>query len=127
MRDLAVKSIGGPTTDSGNSLQRRYKEKFSAMLAFMDGRLANVPWLAGEEFSLADIMVVCCLTTMRCFHQYELGDYKNILSYLKRVSQREGYRRAKEKGDPELDIALLAGAASPPLYEGLMPIAERAD
>jgi len=77
MRDLAVKSIGCSTNSSESGLQQRFKEKFSAMLAFMDDQLADVSWLAGEEFSLADIMVVCCLTTMRYFKQYDLGDYEN--------------------------------------------------
>ncbi|KAI3328755.1 putative glutathione S-transferase [Ustulina deusta] len=116
MRDLAVKSIGGTSdgTGRGGDILKRFKEKFFAMLTLMDDRLAKVPWLAGDQFSAADIMVVCCLTTMRCFNPYDLGEYENILRYLARVSARDGYRRAKQKGDPELDITLLAGAAPPP-------------
>ncbi|KAI8625910.1 glutathione S-transferase [Xylariaceae sp. FL1651] len=121
VRDLAVKSLGGGSggAGGGSAILKRFAEKFTAILTMMDDRLAKVPWLAGEQFSAADIMVVCCLTTMRCVNPYELGDYKNILAYLKRVSEREGYRRAMEKGDPELDIALLTGAAPPPLQKGL--------
>ncbi|KAI0105013.1 glutathione S-transferase [Nemania sp. FL0031] len=116
MRDLAVKVTGGGSneTDMGRQVIKRFNEKFSGMLTFMNERLGQVPWLAGEQFTAADIMTVCCLTTMRCFLPYDLGDYKNILAYLGRVAARDGYRRAMQKGDPELDIGLLTGAAPPP-------------
>jgi glutathione S-transferase len=117
MRDLAVKAVCKP--DGEGVIQRRFAEKFSAILTLIDNRVAEVPWLAGEQFSAADIMVVCCLTTMRCFNPYHLGEHKNILAYLNRVSEREGFRRAKLKADPELDIALLIGAAPPPLQKGI--------
>ncbi|KAI0442709.1 putative glutathione S-transferase [Xylaria telfairii] len=116
MRDLALKAVGGAGNLTGSSSQivKRFEEKFSMMLTFINDRVAEVPWLAGEQFTAADIMLVCCLTTMRCYAPIDLGNYKHILAYLTRVSARDGYRRAKEKGDPELDIALLAGAAPPP-------------
>ncbi|KAI1155523.1 glutathione S-transferase [Nemania diffusa] len=116
MRDLAVKVIGGASNEAsqGSEVLKRFQAKFSAMLTLMNDRLGEVPWLAGDELSAADIMIVTCLTTMRCFNPYDLGDYKNILAYLARVSARDGYRRSRQKGDPELDIELLAGAASPP-------------
>ncbi|KAI1369731.1 putative glutathione S-transferase [Xylaria arbuscula] len=116
MRDLALKAVGGASDGQGKSsaIVERFNEKFSLMLSMMDERLSTVPWLAGDSFSAADIMVVCCLTTMRCFSPYDLGEYENILAYLARVSARDGYRQARQKGDPELDIALLAGAAPPP-------------
>lgn len=115
MRDLAIKTVGGGATDTdrGAAILDRFSKKFSAMLKLINDRLAEVPWLAGEEFTAADIMLVCCLTTMRCFNPYDLGDYEHILAYLSRVSARDAYRQARQKGDPELDIAALAGATSP--------------
>ncbi|KAI1758016.1 putative glutathione S-transferase [Xylaria castorea] len=118
MRDLSIRAVGGANnnnaTGQGSEVLKRFAAKLSAMLTFIDDRLAKVPWLAGEQFTTADIMLVCCLTTMRCFVPLDLGGYENILAYLTRVSARDGYLRAKQKGDPELDIALLAGAAPPP-------------
>lgn len=115
MRDLAIKAVGGAadSTDRGAAILDRFSQKFSAMLKLINDRLAEVPWLAGDEFTAADIMLVCCLTTMRCFNPYDLGGYEHILAYLARVSARDGYRQARQKGDPELDIEALAGAASP--------------
>jgi len=77
----------------------------------MDERLGKVPWLAGEEFTAADIMSVFSLTTMRTFAPIELGAYPNILKWLGRVGEREAYRRAMEKGDKGMVPAL--GAAAP--------------
>ncbi|KAI0428438.1 putative glutathione S-transferase [Xylaria sp. FL1042] len=117
MMDTVAKLAGGTGDETGRSgdLLKRFKARFFAMLSFMDDRLAKVPWLAGDQFTAADIMVVFSLTTMRCFNPYDLGEYKNILAYLERVSARDSYRQARLKGDPGLDIARLAGAAPPPM------------
>lgn len=93
--------------------------KRDQVLAYIDQRLSEVHWLAGEEFSAADIMTVFSLTVMRCFQPYSLGDFPNILKYLKRVSERPGYQRARQKGDPELDVQELIGANPPPLHKAL--------
>ncbi|KAJ2985249.1 hypothetical protein NUW58_g5636 [Xylaria curta] len=119
--NLVLTSAGDASngTGKGNATLKRFEERFSAMLDLLDNRLASVPWLAGDQLSAADIVLVCCLTTMRCLIPYDLSGYENILAYLSRVSARYGYRRARERGDPELDIALLAGAAPPPPYKPL--------
>ena len=79
------------------------------MLAYMDGWLCkgteNV-WLAGQDFSAADIMAVWTLTTMRVFYAYDLSRYQGILGYLKRVSERPAYLRAREKADRGLGLMI---------------------
>ncbi|KAN0095985.1 glutathione S-transferase [Hyaloscypha variabilis] len=82
----------------------RSKERFGKILAFIDARLKENKWLAGEEFTAADIMIVFTFTTMRSFYPYDLSEYEGILRYLERVSQREGYRKARAKADPELEL-----------------------
>lgn len=76
------------------------------MLNFMDERLMESEWLAGEEFTAADIMTVFTLTTMRCFYPLDLSAYPGILAYLKRVTEREGYKKARSKADPELELMI---------------------
>ena len=71
-------------------------------LGMIDRRLAKVPWLAGNEFTAADIMIVFSLTTMRHFYPYDLAPHAHVLSYLRRVGEREGYRSAMRKGDPDM-------------------------
>ncbi|KAI1341127.1 glutathione S-transferase [Xylariaceae sp. FL0016] len=116
MRQLTGMMLGaGPDNDS----MKRFKEKFDSILSFMDERLSQVPWLAGDEMTAADVMNVCGLTSLRCFAPYDLSGYKHILAYLERVAGREAYRRALEKGDPELEVGQLTGGPPPPLQKGL--------
>ena len=69
-------------------------------LRHLEAQLADSPWLAGDEFTAADIMTVFSLTTMRLFYPLDLTPYPATLAYLQQVGEREAYRRAMEKGDP---------------------------
>jgi glutathione S-transferase len=66
----------------------------------MEARLSEVPYLAGSEFTAADIMIVFSLTTMRIFYPLDLAPYAQIKAYLQRMGERDAYRRAMAKGDP---------------------------
>ena len=70
-------------------------------LGMINERLGEADYLAGEEFTAADIMIFFSLTTMRTFVSFDLAPYPDILRYLQRIGQREGYRRAMQKGDPD--------------------------
>ncbi|KAM0549539.1 hypothetical protein ACHAPJ_009355 [Fusarium lateritium] len=94
-----------------NQIVKYMKVKANGALKFMDERLQNNEWLAGSEFTVADIMVIFSLTTSRYFSPYSLGDYPNILSYLKRIGNREAYKKAMKKSDPQMELAL---GANPP-------------
>lgn len=76
------------------------------VLELMDARLAAATWLAGDQFTAADIMTVFSLTTMRNFNPVDLSPYPNILAYLQRVAARPAYRRAMAKGDPGMPLLL---------------------
>jgi glutathione S-transferase len=75
-------------------------------LELMEARLAEATWLAGEEFTAADIMTVFSLTTMRNFSPVDLSPYPNILAYLQRVAARPAYQSAMAKGDPGMPLLL---------------------
>ena len=68
---------------------------------------------AGDALTAADIMTVFSLTTMRLFVPYELASWPNILAYLQRIGSRPAYRRAMQKGDPDLTPVLDATARAP--------------
>lgn len=78
------------------------KERLDRALGLVEARLGGVEYLAGREFTAADIMVVFSLTTMRGFIPVDLGPYPAILSYLRRIGARGAYRRAMRKGDPDM-------------------------
>jgi glutathione S-transferase len=76
------------------------KTRVDRAFDLIDARTAEAEYLAGSEFTSADIMMGFSLTTMRYFLPYDLARCRNILGYLQRIGGREAYRRAMEKGDP---------------------------
>jgi len=78
------------------------KGRLDRALDQLEARLGRAEWLAGAEFTAADIMTVFSLTTMRIFLPLDLSPYPNILAYLQRVGAREAYQRAMRAGDPDM-------------------------
>jgi glutathione S-transferase len=72
----------------------------------VENRLAVAPYLAGPDFTAADIMMGYGLTTMRNNMPRDLTPYPNIRAYLKRIGERPAYQRAMEKGDPGMPLNL---------------------
>ena len=83
-----------------NPILRAMKGRLDLALRLVEARLAKTSFLAGSEFTTADIMIVFTLTTMRLFLPFDLAPYPAILAYLQRIGGRPAYRRAMQKGDP---------------------------
>ncbi len=96
-RNMILRRLDLP---ADNAIQAAMRSRLDRALQFMDARLAEVPYLAGPELTAADIMMVFSLTTMRHFYPLDLAPYADILAYLRRIGEREAYRRAMAKGDP---------------------------
>ncbi|KAF2236893.1 putative glutathione S-transferase [Viridothelium virens] len=94
-----------------SAVQKQADGRLNLILDVYNDRLREVPWLAGEEFTAADIMTVFSLTTMRLFFSLDLTGYDGILGWLQRVGERPAYRAAMEKGDP--GFAPVLGAKAP--------------
>ena len=75
-------------------------------LGLVAERLGEAEYLAGSEFTAADIMNVFTLTTMRYFTPVDLAPFPSILAYLQRIAQRPAYQRAMAKGDPDMPLLL---------------------
>ncbi|BCW89314.1 hypothetical protein sos41_24720 [Alphaproteobacteria bacterium SO-S41] len=82
----------------GKALMARSDRAF----AMTEARLGEVPYLAGQDFTAADIVSVFALTTMRAFTGRTLDDFPNIRAYLARIGARPAYQRAMKKGDPDM-------------------------
>ncbi|KAJ5295249.1 glutathione S-transferase [Penicillium antarcticum] len=96
-----------PAEDIGAQVsQKRVDVNFKEM----DTRLAESPYLAGEEFTAADCMTVFSLTTLRTFAPFGLEFYPHIVKYLERISQRAGYQSLMAKAEPGMEPAILATA-----------------
>ncbi|KAF7189011.1 Glutathione S-transferase 3 [Pseudocercospora fuligena] len=101
---------------SDNATMARYHQRNQTVLKLVDDRLGEVPYLAGEEFTAADAMIIFSLTTMREFCPVDLSDYKNILSYIQKIVTRPAYKRYLEKGDPDIDIQQFTKGPPPPVF-----------
>lgn len=87
-------------------LMQAMTQRRDKAVELVDTRLSTVPYLAGAEFTAADMMMVFTLSTMRYFAPFDLAPYANIKRYLARISERPGYRSAMAKGDPGMDLML---------------------
>jgi glutathione S-transferase len=99
MRNFALRRAG---VADDNPVRRLAADRLERNLKLVEIRLGAVNYLAGPEFTAADIMAVFSLTTMRSFFPLDLTSYPGTLAYLARIGEREAYRRAMKKGDPEL-------------------------
>ncbi|RDW94099.1 glutathione S-transferase family protein [Aspergillus mulundensis] len=97
--------------DDSNQMVAFTKTRLNHGLKCLDDRLRDNTWLAGEEFTAADIMMGFPLTTMRYFGPFSLEGFPNLIKYIARFAEREAYQRAMKKGDPDMELVL--GAAPP--------------
>jgi glutathione S-transferase len=110
---LFLRSARVSEDDGENPSARAAVERQDRALGQMEARLGASRWLAGDEFTAADLMVVFTLTTARRFLGYDLAAYPNILRFLAEVGKREAYRAAMARCEPGWDPALAMGAAPP--------------
>lgn len=97
---LRMMTIGRAAPD--HPLRAATQQRLDKIFQLVEARLSNTDYLAGHDFSAADIMTVFSLTTMRMFLPVDLAPYPSIRAYLQRIGARPAYRRAMAKGDPDL-------------------------
>ena len=98
-RNLIIHRLNPP---ADNAVAIGVKERLDRVLNMTEARLGVVDYLAGADFTAADIMIVFTLTTMRIFFPLDLTPYPNIRAYLQRIGSRPAYQRAMHIGDPDL-------------------------
>lgn len=94
--------LGRLNLPADNPMLRAMNGRLALALGLLESRLAKTAYLAGAEFTTADIMSVFSLTTMRLFYAFDLKPYPAILAYLQRIGARPAYQRAMQKGDPDM-------------------------
>jgi glutathione S-transferase len=92
--------LGRLNLPADNAMLKAMQGRLALALDHVEQRLAKADYLAGREFTTADIMSVFTFTTMRLFYPYDLKAYPAILRYLQRIGARPAYQRAMAKGDP---------------------------
>ena len=89
-----------------NPVLKMFDSRSERAYALMEQRLGKVPYLAGQEFTAADIMMGFAVTTMRAFVPRDLATLPQVKAYLKRIGERPAYQRAMAKGDPGMPLVL---------------------
>jgi glutathione S-transferase len=90
----------------GNVVLEALKNRADLAFELVERRLGEVPFLAGGEFTAADIIMGFPLMTMRAFTPRDLSAFPNLRNYLKRIGERPGYQRAMAAGDPGMTPVL---------------------
>ena len=88
----------GPEAERMGELLKRREEGY---FRFLERRLGDSPYLAGPEFTCADVMVVFQLTTAVLFGGRRIDDLPNAISYLQRIESRPAYIRAMAIAGPK--------------------------
>ncbi len=83
-----------PEGERNNWSARQAMAVFTTRLTLVTSRLASAPYMAGEAFTAADISVGYALEMARKNIGFAFGAAE--LSYMARLREREGYRRALE-------------------------------
>lgn len=96
-RNLALSLVKSANPD--DPAISAHRNRLMNMLKHVDDRLRSVPYLAGGEFTVADIMSVWCFSTVRVFYPFGLEGCDGIQGWLKRCTQREAYKRAVERAE----------------------------
>lgn len=93
-------------TSSDHAMVQWVKSKIARSFAMVEKRAAEAPYLAGDEFTAADIIMFFPLSTMRKFCSVDIADYPHLQAYLKRIAARPAYQAAMAKGDPGMTVEI---------------------
>lgn len=103
MTGVIIRVLDAPVD---NPVAQSLGRRLDVAYAMLEDRLGQTPYLAGDEFTAADLLTIFPLTTMRMFTPRDISPYPNILAYLQRIAARPAFQRAMAKADPGLQIPL---------------------
>lgn len=86
--------------DSSPLMKSLVERRENAYYKYMEQRLGQHDYLAGDDFTCADIMMMFNLTTLSMFGGRSIDDLPNTQAYVERVSQRPAYQKAMAIAGP---------------------------
>ena len=99
--------IAGTGLPDDNQMKQFSNQRLHVGLKHKNDWLKDHKWLAGDKFTAADCMSMYSVTTQRYWGPaVSLKEYDHLLRWMKDCSDRPGYQRAMEKGDPEMQPLL---------------------
>jgi len=88
----------GPVADTMREVVERREDGY---YQYLDQRLGEVTFLAGEELTCADILLVYRVTTGVLMGARPIDDLKNVVAYVKRIEARPAYQKAMQIAGPK--------------------------
>ena len=100
MATLMMQLVLSMTKDEGGFATGFVTDRSTKGWTMIEQRLGEAEFFGGRKLTLADIMMVYCLTTSRAFRDTTLDAFPNIQAYLARIGERPAYQRAMAKAEP---------------------------
>lgn len=97
-RALQAQQPLGPDAQRMDGLVARRERGY---YGYLDQRLGKTPYLAGDEFTCADIMSMFLLSTGPLFGGRPIDDLPNALAYVARIGARPAYVKAMAIAGPK--------------------------
>lgn len=91
--DLLRHRFGLPESARVPEVVEATRPRLRAALAVVNGELASRPFIVGEAFSAADIMVSYGITMAKIAGELP-AEFGNVISYIERLKQRPAYKKA---------------------------------
>lgn len=96
---------------SASPMLATLNERMGRHLGMINQRLADNPYLAGEHFTAADILLHFPFGTLSYFSPIDITAYPHIRAWLNRISERPAYQKAMKIAGHQRDPAQPAALA----------------
>lgn len=97
---FAKLALGDQNAAVPDRLRGVFKRREDRYFGYLDEQLAKSEFLAGPEFTCADIMVTFNLATLSKLGGRSLDDLPNASAYVERISKRPAYAKAMAIAGP---------------------------
>ena len=97
---FAKLALGGAQGSEAERIGGFIARRTDGYYGHLEQRLADSPYVAGAEFSCADIMVTFNVTSLSLFGGRKIDDLPNVQAYAQRVTSRPAYVRAMAIAGP---------------------------
>jgi glutathione S-transferase len=95
-----AKLAAGAAKGDGGPVAGLLKRREDGYYRYLDEQLGTNEYVAGPEFSCADVMVTFNLTSLSRFGGRRVDDLPNVVSYVGRITKRPAYVKAMQIAGP---------------------------
>lgn len=95
-----AKLAAGAAKNDGGVVAGLLKRREDGYYRYLDQQLGKHEFVAGPDFTCADVMVTFNLTSLSRFGGRTIDDLPNVLSYVERITKRPAYVEAMQIAGP---------------------------